>query len=803
MFKKTIAIILIFAISFLLIGCKDDPVNEKVPDTPKNVVILDGNVSWDSVSNATGYLVFVNNKKYPVETTNFNLIEINLAVGRHEVYIKAVNGKIESVENSLSVYYTVESTSIEGEVPDAPKNLAVSDDAVSWESAKHATGYLVFVNEEEYFVDSTTFSLKGFYLEDGVYSIYVKSVKDKTESKEASETVKYTVDRTLAREEVYKKLLKFSNEKFVPNMTEEDFDDEWWEYEYYQQAVKANGKLSITLTAAGLGVDELATIEETIENIEALNMDQKGSMVLLKAEIDKFRNMGITANQLAYVLYSYATLMIEMQIDENLEYLEPEDLEMLTSMQELLVDEKQAFISGILSTVNFMYDLYDGVQATMLNSIENIMQNEEFNVTEFVILKNEIVAMLTTTMPTVQDFENMYSISGMISGEFLGLEKTDWDSLVQGSAIMSRNAMTIELLLLASIDVTTVNEIKEIVDQINEAEMFEYGLLLDLGEYFINYIDEFFVQNQAVIDALPELNQEAIKAEIYIILEKVVLKVMELELYEEDYTYYSTYVERFFNNIADFEAALDLIVENGEDELRYFIEKQGIILEFFLTGYYPEIELITGAEIIEYFNQLLELNKLIVGQHQKSDIETILNGLKIPMELFFKEALELDRAFDASVEINVMLPYMATVLSNVIVLESELFAYIDDHNIIEAINAIKDLSEIEDINNEEKIQIAEILITNLSLFFTEERENMIIETITIMMDNIMSRDIILDNTGITIVEIAEEKTNLINEFNLIIEELDRLAAFDFNNLTLEQEVEILEMFQSFSKEEVY
>lgn len=713
MFKKTIAIILLFVMSFLLIGCKKDPVDAKVPDAPKNAVISEENVSWDS--------------------------------------------------------------------------------------AKHATGYIVVVNGDEYFVEATTFSLKGIYMEDGQYEIYVKSVNGKVQSEGVSGTVNYAVDRSIQRDEVFLKLLKLSDESYKPGMDEEDFTY-WWEYSDYQSALEESEILAAPLVAAGIGSEDLDTMIKSMDNIEEIDMDESGALVLLKTEFDIFRNMDVTPNQLSYLLVSYATSMLENEIAsyEEDQYIDNEEYRMLVMVQEVLVEEKQAFVNGVRSAINYMYGFYDGVEATMLSSMESIMQNEVFNAAEFIILKNEIVAMLNDTVPTIQDFENMYSILGIISGKYLELEKTDWDSLVQGSAIMSKNAITVELLFLSSIDATTVNELKAIIDQIDLDNMNESMItsmpIYSLGVYIVEYIDNFYEVNKVVIDALPEMDEENIKIEVYNILKKFVLKVMEQEFDEEDLAYYSTYVERFFDNIDDFEAALDLMCEKGENGFNYFIENNGIILEYVFTLYSDEELALDKTTIIAILNQILEFNSLTFGDHQKSDVVTILNGLKIPMELYLKEMFELERTFDASVEVNALIPHMATILSNIISLENQLMVYLDEQNVVESILAIHNFALDTEVTEEELIKIAEVLIKELSVFFTEEREALVISIITVLSDDINSRQIFLDNNEMTLEELAEEKDELISEFNSFIDDLDKMAEYNFKELTPEQKEEILDLF---------
>ena len=95
------------------------------------------------------------------------------------------------------------------------------------------------------------------------------------------------------------------------------------------------------------------------------------------------------------------------------------------------------------------------------------------------------------------------------------------------------------------------------------------------------------------------------------------------------------------------------------------------------------------------------------------------------------------------------------------------------------------------------IEIGEILITKLSAFLTEERESLVTSTITVLMDNIMSRQIILDNQEMTIEDVATLKAEGINSFNSFVEQIDIMAEYDFDNLTTEQEEMVLSFLLMF------
>lgn len=713
MFKKIMAIILIFTMSFLLIGCKKDPVGEKIPD--------------------------------------------------------------------------------------APKNLVISQENISWGKAKNATGYIVFINGDEYFVEGTSFNLNKTYMEDGVYEIFVRSVNGKTRSTEKSTTINHSVNRTAQRESLFESLLKNYNDIFIPGMTEEDFDDEWWLYSEYEATVKEMERLSIALAASGIVVSQVDAMTNAMDAIDEIDTSESGSLILVKNQLDILRNIGLTPDQLAYFLLSYASMMIEIPLEEQEEYdyLSEDELEMYLMIQQLMVEEKQVVVRGLRTTISFMFDFYDGIEAAMLTSLETIKNSEEFNTAEFVVLKNELVAMMTELIPTLENFENIYSVLGIITGKYLNLEKSDWDNLVQESAILSKNAFTVGLLFVGDIDVATINELKEMVETASGSMDSMPTVLVEVGMYLVNYADDFYEKNKTFIDALPGINEEIIKPEIYNILKSLVLKIMKAELSLEDFTYYSTFVEKFFANIKDFEDALELVVDKGKDEVMFLIENNGIFLEFVLANFAPLQDEIDKARLTEIFNQLLEFNNFAFGDHQKADLEIILKGFKVPMELALKEMLQLERTFDAAAEINIILPYITTVLHNVITLENQFMEFIDEQNMVEAILGIHDFTSDTEVTDEETVKIAEVIIKKVSLFFSETRETLVNNTIEILFNDIFSREIFLDFTGMNAESMEIQKSDIIEAFDGAIEQLDIMAGYNFKNLTPEQEEEILDMFSIF------
>jgi len=149
---------------------------------PQNVIVNQaaGLVSWNAVTNAAGYHIYVNNTRRttnPVNQTNFNLIPLLLPVGSHNIQIRAVSAAAYLDDSSLS---NAAAFIVVGVLP-VPLNVSVNADSgvVTWNTVYGATGYHIYVNNTRRTtnpVGQTNFNLTSLSLPIGIHSVQIKAI---------------------------------------------------------------------------------------------------------------------------------------------------------------------------------------------------------------------------------------------------------------------------------------------------------------------------------------------------------------------------------------------------------------------------------------------------------------------------------------------------------------------------------------------------------------------------------------------------------------------------------------------------
>ena len=104
-FLKFWGLLFVFTVSlFVLTSCT------KGLPAPTNVHINEhGVLVWDSVENAKGYKVLINDTEYDTTTPSYDLIKLNLPVGIHTIKVKAISNSkdFQNSKYSESVSYEI------------------------------------------------------------------------------------------------------------------------------------------------------------------------------------------------------------------------------------------------------------------------------------------------------------------------------------------------------------------------------------------------------------------------------------------------------------------------------------------------------------------------------------------------------------------------------------------------------------------------------------------------------------------------------------------------------------------------
>ncbi len=143
--KQLLSILLLVVLLFSFTGCSQDATRRL--STPKNVNVVNGLISWQTVENAQSYKVIINGVEHSTENPYFladSSVDFDCRV------IAVGKGYFDSLP-SPTVSYTVIRQQLA-----TPQNVKVNyNGKISWDAVPNATGYVVTVNGEDIQVSAT------------------------------------------------------------------------------------------------------------------------------------------------------------------------------------------------------------------------------------------------------------------------------------------------------------------------------------------------------------------------------------------------------------------------------------------------------------------------------------------------------------------------------------------------------------------------------------------------------------------------------------------------------------------------
>lgn len=159
---------------------------------PKTVFVEDGILVWSEVELAVGYLVLIDGQEISVDHSP--LILAQLAVGMHQIQIKALGNSTVSQDSEFSVpiYYEVEAP--KPRLLDRPNNVIATGSTLSWDEVTGAIEYAIQVNDDpEMIVLSNSLDLG--VLAPGTYLIKIiaKGDQETTQDSPAS-TIEHIIE---------------------------------------------------------------------------------------------------------------------------------------------------------------------------------------------------------------------------------------------------------------------------------------------------------------------------------------------------------------------------------------------------------------------------------------------------------------------------------------------------------------------------------------------------------------------------------------------------------------------------------
>lgn len=363
----------IFSILFLalfigiLAGC--DTPGDITLNSPTNVTITNGIVSWNAVADATEYRVVVGTNTYTVTTTTYDLKTLALAVGTHQITVIAVKGTTISLPSQLVNYVVAseEPTSLA-----APSNVTVNNGILSWTAVPNATAYRITINSVNYTTTQTTYDLKTITLPTGTYSVTVVATRNTLVSP-ASTAASYLVLPAANADDIYAAVLFLIDETYVPNMQESDFEDEW-EFKNYQSNARLLRVYSDTAISLSMSFDNAVDMFEHIYTMVS-GMDGITSATALKAQLDQFGDFGLTTQSVSIMIMELGSVAFDMGLESALSDLAYFEDELENIASEIATIKASSDYTNLYNKLS----LYAGTDVTILDQLILDFENGNYN----------------------------------------------------------------------------------------------------------------------------------------------------------------------------------------------------------------------------------------------------------------------------------------------------------------------------------------------------------------------------------------------------------------------------------------
>lgn len=366
-FGKIFSILFLVLFVGILAGCNTP--GEITLDSPTNVTITNGVVSWNAVADATEYRVVVGTNTYTVTTTTYDLKTLSLSVGTHQVTVIAVKGTTVSMPSQLVNYVVAseEPTSLA-----APTNVTINNGILSWNAVPNATAYRITINSVNYTTTQTTYDLKTITLPTGTYSVTVVATRN-TLLSPASAAASYLVLPVANADDIYAAVLLMIDDTYVPDMQESDFDDEW-EFENYQNTARLLRVYSDTAISLSMSFDNAVDMFEHIYTMIS-SMDGITSATELKTQLDQFGDFGLTSQSVSIMIMELGSIAFDMGLESalsDLAYFEDE-------LESIALEIATIKASSDYTSLYNKLSLYAGTDVTTLDLLIHDFENGNYN----------------------------------------------------------------------------------------------------------------------------------------------------------------------------------------------------------------------------------------------------------------------------------------------------------------------------------------------------------------------------------------------------------------------------------------
>ena len=577
-----------------------------------------------------------------------------------------------------------------------PTNLEIDGTVLSWDEVPDASGYYVFIDGER--VDSVrnnSFDFSKKVDERLIFNVQTKAPRGMQDSI-LSTSIAYVENKAL-QIALMEEAVSESGMPFSEDFVEELVNKGMLASEFVTMSDAMESASQDLYTAESI-TDYYEMIKDLMDNME--NPEPMISALVKYSLVEQIEEQ-IEFLELRIQEYQF-------YIDNNLDYwgsyqdqIDEAEAEMagLYNMLDLINDSPDEIVKSILFVFDYISQIEEMVTEGLISDINNLMETDDLgslNVSEVVLLKEEMVNILNETMPEHQDFilviSTLYTFaSAMAESEGVDIDDYVYPEKTAAIALMSFEAF---IRFLDGLDEDFFTDLKAIGDEDNSDYMAEAKLSILFIEYFDKYLDD----NEDLLDQIDAVYTDEEKEQMFDQYMDSAENLMSEGDFEGlpvmDLSFMS--FERMMTLRVVFEDAfndlLDALVDSEGQAILLIAEAREYSETYWDLPYeqrdYNEYDYNNTVYQFEILDEIAFLMNSVVSEMSEDDFSELVNFLVdylkvyLPMVFFVGyEYSSIQSPYDIEDILEAIETFVADTLEDGYDLSQSLFAYLDNEDV--------------------------------------------------------------------------------------------------------------------------
>ena len=540
------------------------PTDPLTLDIPQNVLLDQNILSWNTVTNATSYLVKVGDVFVAVNGSVFDLRSLSVVPGTYQISVIAVNGDIESLP-SASVTYTLEVSVNPDQLlsqllayvdEDYTVDLTIDDfdyqdDYTNYVTTLHLLTHYAKASSEmgmsyddaiNFFNDTVQFGeglpemdsfsimlaqmtmfdeyqMSSYMIAEMLYELALGSID--------AEIIRYEVELSHYGDLSFKDYSHIFDEPFYQTFydlvksyaTPEQYaavDHLFYQIEHpenyellyaFYEPIYAYLNIGVYYEPDYVWIEDEMIVGYAHDIVDLVeNMHQAGQ----NAELESFiMDYGFILEQLEQDYWGY--LMRDNQVDYF-----TSRIEQYTALKDLFVLEKDMMVESLDIVINYLLTMKDALSTDLLILIDDLIENEFLSPEEVLMLKDEVIYLLQENLPSSDNFatlfEMFYHIQNVMNDSNLSMfeSHTSWmgETAHASLDLVLSFIGTIDLDDLEFMEYFTENMVITVFDPMFGEDIFVgYNpvVFVELYQYILEMVETFILDHPQELITLNQL----------------------------------------------------------------------------------------------------------------------------------------------------------------------------------------------------------------------------------------------------------------------------------------------------------